>query len=70
MNRALNYSIAENSSKGEVVSEWIECRLDEVADIVDCEHKTAPIEENTKFYSIRTSNILNGKIDFQGSNRG
>ncbi|NOU20895.1 MAG: restriction endonuclease subunit S [Methyloglobulus sp.] len=69
MNRALNYSIAENLSKGEVVNEWIVCRLDEVADIVDCEHKTAPIEENTEFYSIRTSNILNGKIDFQGSNR-
>ena len=52
-----------------VVSEWREFRLDELADIVDCEHKTANIVESNEFYSIRTSNISNGKIDFHGSNR-
>ncbi len=51
------------------MSEWKEYRLDEVADVVDCEHKTAPIVESGEYYSIRTSNILNGKIDFYGSNR-
>ena len=44
-------------------------QLDELADIVDCEHKTAQIVDNSEFYSIRTSNILNGKIDFHNSNR-
>jgi type I restriction enzyme S subunit len=51
------------------MSEWREFRLDELADIVDCEHKTADIVERSEFYSIRTSNISNGKIDFHGSNR-
>lgn len=51
------------------MSEWREFRLDELADIADCEHKTADIVESSEFYSIRTSNISNGKIDFHGSNR-
>jgi len=36
--------------------------------IVDCEHKTAPIAP-MGFPSIRTSNIKNGRIDFENANR-
>ncbi len=43
--------------------------LSDIATIVDCEHKTAPIVENSDYYSIRTTNIKNGKIDFDSSNR-
>jgi len=51
------------------MSEWQEYKLSDIANIVDCEHKTAPIVENSDFYSVRTSNISNGKIDFHNSNR-
>lgn len=44
-------------------------KLEDLAYIIDCEHKTAPTIENSEFYSIRTANISNGKIDFNGSNR-
>jgi len=43
--------------------------LSDVADIVDCEHKTAPIVEGGNFYSIRTTDISNGKIAFEKANR-
>ena len=46
--------------------EWT---LSEIADVVDCEHKTAPTVESSKYYSIRTTNISNGKIDFANANR-
>ncbi|MBE9041779.1 restriction endonuclease subunit S [Oscillatoriales cyanobacterium LEGE 11467] len=36
--------------------------------IVDCEHKTAPIQ-SWGIPSIRTTNIKNGRIDFQNANR-
>ena len=36
--------------------------------IVDCEHKTAPIE-TSGIPSIRTSNIRNGRLDFQSANK-
>lgn len=51
------------------MSEWKEFRMDEIALIVDCEHKTAPLVDNSNFYSVRTSNISNGKIDFEKCNR-
>jgi type I restriction enzyme S subunit len=51
------------------MSEWQEFRMDEIALIVDCEHKTAPLVDNSNFYSVRTSNISNGKIDFEKCNR-
>ncbi|UKP01475.1 restriction endonuclease subunit S [Nostoc sp. UHCC 0870] len=37
-------------------------------DIVDCEHKTAPIQ-NEGIPSIRTTDIKNGFLDFKGSNK-
>jgi type I restriction enzyme S subunit len=46
-----------------------DCILEEIADVIDCEHKTAPVVDQSEFYSVRTSNISNGKIDFDGSNR-
>ncbi|MCK5148513.1 restriction endonuclease subunit S [bacterium] len=51
------------------MGEWRKCRLDEIADVVDCEHKTALKVENSVYLSIRTSDILNGKIDFNNANR-
>ncbi len=49
--------------------EWKEFLLSEVATITDCEHKTAPLVEVSEFISVRTSNILNGKIDYDNCNR-
>ncbi len=49
--------------------EWVEFRFDEIAIIVDCEHKTAPTVEKGNFYSVRTTNISQGKIDFDNCNR-
>ena len=43
--------------------------LEKIANIVDCEHKTAPHTENGKYYLIRTSAIQNGKIDFENADR-
>jgi len=51
------------------MSEWKECKLAEIATIVDCEHKTAPLIEYGEYISVRTSNIENGKIDFDSANR-
>lgn len=47
----------------------LECKLEDIADVVDCEHKTAPTVSNSDYYSIRTTDILGGKIDFQKANR-
>ncbi len=43
--------------------------LSEIANVVDCEHKTAPTVDDSEYYSIRTTDISNGRIDFQGANR-
>jgi type I restriction enzyme S subunit len=51
------------------MSEWKEYKLQEIATIVDCEHKTAPLVEKSEYISVRTSNISGGKIDFDKSNR-
>ena len=51
------------------MSEWKECKLGDIAIITDCEHKTAPLVDSSEFISVRTSNIQNGKIDFENSNR-
>jgi type I restriction enzyme S subunit len=51
------------------MSEWKECKLGDIAIITDCEHKTAPLVDSSEFISVRTSNIQNGKIDFNNSNR-
>lgn len=51
------------------MSEWKEYKLEDIAIIIDCEHKTAPIVTNSDFYSVRTANISQGKIDYQSCNR-
>lgn len=51
------------------MKDWKECKLGDVAEIIDCEHKTAPIVERSNFLSIRTTDIKNGKINFQNANR-
>jgi type I restriction enzyme S subunit len=48
---------------------WKECKLGDVAEIIDCEHKTAPIVEYSNYHSVRTANISNGRIDFESCNR-
>lgn len=48
---------------------WRECRLGDVAEVVDCEHKTAPKIDKSNYYSIRTTDISNGKISFSTANR-
>ena len=49
--------------------EWKECKLGEVAIIIDCEHKTAPLVEKSDFLSVRTTDISNGRINFEIANR-
>jgi type I restriction enzyme S subunit len=51
------------------MADWKEYKLGEIAAIVDCEHKTAPIVEKSNYISVRTTDISNGKIDFQKANR-
>ena len=51
------------------MSDWKEYKLDDIAILVDCEHKTAPIVPDSDFYSVRTANISQGKIDYQNCNR-
>jgi type I restriction enzyme S subunit len=48
---------------------WRECKLGDIAQIVDCEHKTAPLVEKGDFISVRTTDINNGKINFDIANR-
>ena len=43
--------------------------LAEIADVVDCEHKTAPTVEQSEYLSIRTTDILNGRIAYEQANR-
>jgi type I restriction enzyme S subunit len=43
--------------------------LSEIAVVVDCEHKTAPKVDYSEYYSIRTTNIKKGQIDFENANR-
>ena len=50
------------------MGEWKEVSLGNIGTIVDCEHKTAPIVDKSEFYSVRTANILKGKIDFDSCN--
>lgn len=51
------------------MSEWKEYQLTKIATIIDCEHKTAPLVEKSEYISVRTSNIKNGRIDFDNANR-
>lgn len=51
------------------MNEWREYILEEIAKVIDCEHKTAPLVEDSSFYSVRTSNISKGKIDYESCNR-
>jgi len=51
------------------MSERKEYRLEQVAQIVDCEHKTAPSVDVSDFISVRTTDISNGRIHFDSANR-
>jgi len=51
------------------MKDWKECKLGDVAEIIDCEHKTAPVVERSNFLSIRTTDIKNGKINYENANR-
>jgi type I restriction enzyme, S subunit len=53
-------------SGGGGMSEYV---LSEIAEVIDCEHKTAPQVDRSKYYSIRTTDIFNGKIKFESANR-
>jgi type I restriction enzyme, S subunit len=48
------------------ISEYI---LSEIAEVIYCEHKAAPQVGRSKCYSIRTTDISNGKIKFGNANR-
>jgi len=43
--------------------------LSDIANVVDCEHKTAPTIEHSEYLSIRTTDILQGRIAFDKANR-
>ena len=43
--------------------------LSEIANVIDCEHKTAPTVNASIYYSIRTTDISNGRLDFDNANR-
>ena len=43
--------------------------LSDLAEVVDCEHKTAPLIDESEYISIRTTDILGGRIDFENANR-
>lgn len=43
--------------------------LSEIAEIIDCEHKTAPTVEVSQYRSIRTTDIAGGKINIDKANR-
>ena len=51
------------------MSELITYRLDEIADVIDCEHKTAPKVDSSEYYSIRTPDIKNGRLLYEQANR-
>ncbi len=51
------------------MSELREYVIKEIAHIIDCEHKTAPLVNDSMYLSVRTSNISNGGIDYESCNR-
>lgn len=51
------------------MGKWNTYILKEIAQITDCEHKTAPTVLFSEFHSVRTTDIQNGRIDFQNTNR-
>lgn len=40
-------------------------KIDDVCQIIDCEHKTAPYVENSQYLVVRTSNVRDGQLIFQ-----
>lgn len=51
------------------MSESITYRLDEIANVIDCEHKTALKVDSSEYYSIRTPDIKNGRLLYEQANR-
>lgn len=58
-----------NEWKNTTIEEVKAYKFEDIASIVDCEHKTAPIDINGKYYSVRTSDIKNGVIAYNNCNR-
>ncbi|MGC1074823.1 restriction endonuclease subunit S [Pantoea agglomerans] len=44
-------------------------KLSDIADVIDCEHKTAPTVDKSEYYSIRTPDIKNGRLLYEKANR-
>jgi len=44
-------------------------KLSDIADVIDCEHKTAPTIDKSEYYSIRTPDIKNGRLLYEKANR-
>ncbi|HHP0305170.1 restriction endonuclease subunit S [Acinetobacter baumannii] len=51
------------------MSKLITYRLNEIANVIDCEHKTAPKIDSSEYYSIRTPDIKNGRLLYEQANR-
>lgn len=44
-------------------------KLSDLAEVVDCEHKTAPIDQKGNFLSVRTTDLKKGRILYNQCNR-
>ena len=55
--------------EGNSLNDKREYQLHEIAEVIDCEHKTAPKVDFSEYYSIRTTDIFTAKIDFNKANR-
>ncbi len=66
---AQGIALEVRSVEGNSLIETREYQLHEIAEVIDCEHKTAPKVDFSEYYSIRTTDILNAKIDFDRANR-
>lgn len=53
---------------GDIPSHWLyELVKHSLHGIIDCEHKTAPFVDETEFLVVRTTNVKNGKLSFEGA---
>lgn len=53
---------------GDIPNHWLyEPVKHSLHGIIDCEHKTAPFVDETEFLVVRTTNVKNGKLSFEGA---
>jgi type I restriction enzyme S subunit len=43
---------------------WVEKKVKDISNLIDCEHKTAPYVDSSEFLVVRTNNIKNSVIDY------